>query len=224
PPPRGRCPPTTPRAGSAGCCGCWSRRWASGPPSTCTPSTTDRWNASPSAVAPTPAGHAGWRDPCRPGSARRRPGPPATTSPRGSTRRNCAPTRTARSPPADTHRLLFERLGGHTAVAVPLRARRRPYGLLTVARASRAPAPTGGEMRGVAVLGGGRALVLATARLYHGLRYVAETMQRRLLAPLPQVDHLRMDARYVPAQGALEVGVDGYDAFLPTNGVMALVV
>ncbi|NED16752.1 SpoIIE family protein phosphatase [Streptomyces sp. SID9913] len=127
-------------------------------------------------------------------------------------------------PFAATHRPLFERLGGHTAVAVPLRARRRPYGLLTVARTSRAPAPTDEEMRVLADLGRRLALVLDNARLYHEQRNVAETMQRQLLTPLPQVDHLRMAARYVPAQSALEVGGDWYDAFLLTNGVMALVI
>jgi hypothetical protein len=38
-------------------------------------------------------------------------------------------------PLAATHRALFERLGGHAAVAVPLRTRQRSYGVLTVARA-----------------------------------------------------------------------------------------
>lgn len=107
---------------------------------------------------------------------------------------------------------------------MPLRARRRPYGLLTVARTSRAPAPTDEEMRVLADLGRRLALVLDNARLYHEQRNVAETMQRQLLTPLPQVDHLRMAARYVPAQSALEVGGDWYDAFLLTNGVMALVI
>jgi hypothetical protein len=49
-------------------------------------------------------------------------------------------------------------------------------------------------------------------------------MQRQLLAPLPQVDHLRMTARYLPAESAMEIGGDWYDAFLLADGVMALVI
>ncbi|MEU1463700.1 SpoIIE family protein phosphatase [Streptomyces sp. NPDC005727] len=128
------------------------------------------------------------------------------------------------APLAATHGPLFERLGGHSAVVVPLRARRHHYGMLTVGRADASPAFTDAEVRLLADLGWRVALVLDNERLYEEQRNVAATMQRQLLAPLPQVDHLRMAARYLPAQRAMEIGGDWYDAFLLSDGVMALVI
>ncbi|WP_193776694.1 SpoIIE family protein phosphatase [Streptomyces sp. E2N166] len=123
-----------------------------------------------------------------------------------------------------THRVLFERLGGHAAVVVPLRTRQRSYGILTVARSGDRPAHTEAEVALLADIGRRVGLVLDNARLYHEQQNVAETMQRQLLTPLPQVDHLRMAARYWPAESAMEVGGDWYDAFLLADGVMALVI
>ncbi|MFG2267531.1 SpoIIE family protein phosphatase [Streptomyces sp. NPDC048720] len=128
------------------------------------------------------------------------------------------------APLAATHGPLFERLGGHSAVVVPLRARRHHYGMLTVGRAEASPAFTDAEVRLLADLGWRVALVLDNERLYEEQRNVAATMQRQLLAPLPQVNHLRMAARYLPAQRAMEIGGDWYDAFLLGDGVMALVI
>ncbi|MEU3730820.1 SpoIIE family protein phosphatase [Streptomyces sp. NPDC033538] len=127
-------------------------------------------------------------------------------------------------PLAATHRVLFERLGGHSAVVVPLRTRQRTYGMLTVARAQEHPAHTEDEVALLADIGRRVGLVLDNARLYREQQNVAETMQRQLLTPLPQVDHLRMAARYWPAESAMEVGGDWYDAFLLADGVMALVI
>ncbi|WP_432055771.1 SpoIIE family protein phosphatase [Streptomyces sp. bgisy022] len=159
------------------------------------------------------------------------PLPPGTCPPAGKGRRD-EPVRidadelraAPDGPLAAAYLPLFDRLGGRTAVCVPLRARRRPYGLLTVARTARDPAPSDEEVRLLTDLGRRLALVLDNVRLYDEQRDVAETMQRQLLTPLPQVDHLRMAARYLPAQSALEVGGDWYDAFLLKNGVMALVI
>ncbi|WP_217139800.1 SpoIIE family protein phosphatase [Streptomyces sp. AC627_RSS907] len=128
------------------------------------------------------------------------------------------------NPLAATHGMLFERLGGHAAVVVPLRTRQRSYGMLTVARTGDHPAPTEAEVALLADIGRRVGLVLDNARLYHEQQNVAATMQRQLLTPLPQVDHLRMAARYRPAESAMEVGGDWYDAFLLADGVMALVI
>ncbi|GGW81962.1 hypothetical protein GCM10010503_69060 [Streptomyces lucensis JCM 4490] len=132
--------------------------------------------------------------------------------------------RDPRAPLAATHGMLFDELGGHSAVVVPLRARRHHYGMLTVGRAGASPAFTDAEVRLLSDLGWRVAQVLDNERLYEEQRNVAATMQRQLLAPLPQVDHLRMAARYLPAQSAMEIGGDWYDAFLLGDGVMALVI
>ncbi|MGV9989521.1 SpoIIE family protein phosphatase [Streptomyces sp. NPDC003374] len=128
------------------------------------------------------------------------------------------------APLAGTHRVLFERLGGRSAVVVPLHSRQRPYGILTVARAEDPADYSEAEVRLLADIGRRIGLVLDNVRLYHEQRNVAETMQRRLLTPLPQVDHLRMAARYLPAQRAMEIGGDWYDGFLLGDGMLALVI
>jgi PAS domain S-box-containing protein len=128
------------------------------------------------------------------------------------------------APLAPTHRALFDRLGGHSALVVPLRTRQRSYGLLTVARAGDSPPHSDAEAVLLADIGRRVGLVMDNARLYREQRNIAETMQRQLLAPLPQVDHLRMAARYLPASGLMEVGGDWYDAFLLGDGVLALAI
>ncbi|GGQ22033.1 hypothetical protein GCM10010266_51460 [Streptomyces griseomycini] len=128
------------------------------------------------------------------------------------------------APLATTHRVLFDRLGGRSAVVVPLRARRRSFGMLTVARAESAPPHSDAEIRLLSDIGRRIGMALDNIRLYHEQRNVAETMQRQLLAPLPQVGRLRMAARYLPAQGAMEIGGDWYDAFRLADGVTALVI
>ncbi|MFV0137882.1 SpoIIE family protein phosphatase [Streptomyces sp. HMX87] len=137
---------------------------------------------------------------------------------------NATGLRDPEAPLAATHRILFDRLGGHWATVAPIRSRRHHYGTLTVARAAHSPAPPDTEVRLLADIGRRLALVLDNGRLYDEQRNVAATMQRQLLAPLPQVDHLRMTARYLPAQSAMEIGGDWYDAFLLADGVMALVI
>ncbi|GAA3126820.1 SpoIIE family protein phosphatase [Streptomyces echinatus] len=125
---------------------------------------------------------------------------------------------------AATHRILFETLGGRQAAVIPIRSRHHDYGTLTVGRGTDSPGLAEAEVRLLADIGRRLSLVLDNTRLYDEQRNVAETMQRQLPAPLPQVDHLRMAARYLPAQSAMEIGGDWYDAFLLPDGVMALVI
>ncbi|MFF2650260.1 SpoIIE family protein phosphatase [Streptomyces sp. NPDC058045] len=131
--------------------------------------------------------------------------------------------RGADSPLGRAHQEMFERLDGRTAVVVPLRTHRQVFGALTVARTTERRY-TDDEAAVLADVGQRAGLVMESARLYHQQRNVAETLQRQLLTPLPQVDHLRMGARYQPAQAAAEIGGDWYDAFLLGDGVMALVI
>ncbi|CAL9649981.1 hypothetical protein SUDANB176_06592 [Streptomyces sp. enrichment culture] len=128
------------------------------------------------------------------------------------------------APLAATHRVLFDRLGGRSAVVVPLRARQRSFGMLTVARAGSAPTHSDAEVTLLSDIGRRIGMAMDNVRLYHEQRNVAETMQRQLLAPLPQVGRLRMAARYIPAQSAMEIGGDWYDAFRLSDGVTALVI
>ncbi|WP_150255554.1 SpoIIE family protein phosphatase [Nocardiopsis deserti] len=127
-------------------------------------------------------------------------------------------------PFARAHGQLFESLGGHSAVVLPLHTRRQVFGALTVARAGERPAYTDAEVLVLGDVARRAGLVMESAQLFEQQRHVAETMQRQLLTPLPQVGHLRFAARYQPAQQAAEIGGDWYDAFPLADGVMTMVI
>ena len=127
-------------------------------------------------------------------------------------------------PLALAHRQLFEHLGEGTAVVVPLHTRREVFGALTVGRTGRKTDYTDAEILVLNDIARRTGLVIESTRLFEQQRDMAETLQRQLLTPLPQVDHLRFAARYQPAQSASEVGGDWYDAFLLADGATALVI
>ncbi|MEU9360916.1 SpoIIE family protein phosphatase [Streptomyces sp. NPDC048301] len=128
------------------------------------------------------------------------------------------------SPLARAHRELFDRLGGVCAVVVPLHTRRQVLGALTVARVAPGSSYTEAEIFVLTDIGRRAGLVMEAAELFEQQRHVAETMQRQLLTPLPQVDHLTLAARYRPAESAAEVGGDWYDSFLLSDGVLTMVI
>jgi serine phosphatase RsbU (regulator of sigma subunit) len=68
------------------------------------------------------------------------------------------------------------------------------------------------------------ALGVDNARLYRQQLQVAEGLQRSLLTPTPQSEHLQIVARYVPAAEAVRVGGDWYDAFEAPDGATMLVI
>lgn len=55
-------------------------------------------------------------------------------------------------------------------------------------------------------------------------RSMSEALQRDLLTPLPQPDHVQLAARYQPAASELAVGGDWYDAFTTADGGTSFVV
>ncbi|MEU0302677.1 SpoIIE family protein phosphatase [Streptomyces sp. NPDC006175] len=128
------------------------------------------------------------------------------------------------SPLARAHRELFDRLGGSCAVVVPLHTRRQVFGALTVARTDPGTSYSEAEVFVLADIARRAGLVMEAAVLFEQQRHVAETMQRQLLTPLPQVDHLAMAARYRPAESAAEIGGDWYDSFLLGDGVLTMVI
>ncbi|WP_017586991.1 SpoIIE family protein phosphatase [Nocardiopsis ganjiahuensis] len=127
-------------------------------------------------------------------------------------------------PIARAHQQLFEHLGGGAAVVVPLYTHRRAFGALTLARTGRRAVYTDAEVLVLGDIARRAGLVMESTRLFEQQRDMAETLQRQLLTPLPQVDHLRFAARYQPAQQATEVGGDWYDAFLLADGVTTMVI
>ena len=127
-------------------------------------------------------------------------------------------------PLAQAHRQLFEHLGEGTALVVPMYTRRGLYGALTVARTGARSTFDEAEVLLLSDIARRIALVIKSNRLFEQQRDMAETLQRQLLTPLPQVDRLRFAARYQPARQASEVGGDWYDAFLLADGATALVI
>ncbi|MFJ8976773.1 SpoIIE family protein phosphatase [Streptomyces sp. NPDC102282] len=128
------------------------------------------------------------------------------------------------SPLALAHRELFDRLGGTCAVVVPLHTRRQVLGVLTVARLGPDSSYSDAEVFVLADIARRAGLVMEAAELFEQQRHVAVTMQRQLLTPLPQVDHLTLAARYRPAESAAEIGGDWYDSFLLGDGVLTMVI
>ena len=68
------------------------------------------------------------------------------------------------------------------------------------------------------------ALALDNARLFAQQRELAEELQRSLLTPPPEPDHVEVVVRYVAAARAAQVGGDWYDAFLQPDGGTMLVI
>ncbi|MGW1818726.1 SpoIIE family protein phosphatase [Streptomyces sp. NPDC002125] len=128
------------------------------------------------------------------------------------------------SPLAAAHRALFDRLGGTCAVVVPLHTRRQVFGVLTVARVDPDSSYTEAELFVLTDIARRAGLVMEAAVLFEQQRHVAETMQRQLLTPLPQVDDLTLAARYRPAETAAEIGGDWYDSFLLGDGALTMVI
>ena len=115
--------------------------------------------------------------------------------------------------------------GRSPVLVLPLRARGRSLGALTIC-AAQGP-------HGVAVLSradareiaGRAALALDNALLYERERDVSHTLQLGLLGgALPTFEHAVVASAYRPGTAALEVGGDWYDAFLLESGAVALVV
>ncbi|MER5917217.1 GAF domain-containing SpoIIE family protein phosphatase [Streptomyces sp. NPDC001982] len=119
---------------------------------------------------------------------------------------------------------LFERLGAHTVVVAPLRARGQVLGALTIARtADRAPL-TQDDLPLAEDLAHRIALAVDNARLYRETQRIAEHLQRSLLPALSQTGWLGLAARYVPATASAEVGGDWYDSFQLPEGQTTLIV
>ncbi len=113
--------------------------------------------------------------------------------------------------------------GNHAAAALPLRVRARVVGTLAASFPTpRAFAPD--ERAFTVALVGQAAQAFERAQAADVRRHIADTFQRALLSPPPEVEGLEMAARYLSAGPTAEVGGDWYDAFPLANGALALVV
>ncbi|MEJ5868359.1 SpoIIE family protein phosphatase [Pseudokineococcus sp. 5B2Z-1] len=110
------------------------------------------------------------------------------------------------------------------AAIVPLVARGRTLGVLTVFRGEGRGGPGEEDMAVARQLAERAGVGLDNARLYRAQLSLAEELQRSLLTAPPAPDHTEIAVRYVPAAEAARVGGDWYDAFLQRDGDTVVVI
>jgi hypothetical protein len=109
-------------------------------------------------------------------------------------------------------------------VVVPLVARDRVLGAVSIARGEKDDAFTG-DLPGLAEVVTRAALAVDNAVLYQRQSRIALTLQRALLPTTAKThDGLRVAARYVPGVAGLQVGGDFYDVLDLPDGTVALVI
>jgi serine phosphatase RsbU (regulator of sigma subunit) len=97
---------------------------------------------------------------------------------------------------------------------VPLSARGRTLGAMTLVWAESGRTYTSADLALAETLAARIALVIDNARLYRDRDHIARTLQQSLLPPEPPaIDGVDLAARYRPAGEGIEVGGDFYDAF-----------
>ncbi len=126
---------------------------------------------------------------------------------------------------------LLTRLDVRSAVAIELRARGRPTGLLSIGVRGSGRRFRPDDARFLGILAGRVALALDNAGLFSDLERsereraeIAETLQRGLLPPpLPHIPGWAVAAMYRPAGAENEIGGDFYDAFRIAGGWMVVI-
>jgi PAS domain S-box-containing protein len=118
---------------------------------------------------------------------------------------------------------LYELAPGSVAV-LPLRAHGHTRGLITLFVAGGSDRPTEVDLATAGEAAERAGLALDNARLYAQQRDLAEGLQRSLLTPPPEPDHLEIVVRYQPAAEQAQVGGDWYDAFMVADGATTLVI
>lgn len=122
------------------------------------------------------------------------------------------------------HKELLKSLGATSAIVVPLVARRRTLGAMTVVTAGDRPRFTSEDLSMIEELASRCALAIDNARLYNERGYIARTLQQSLLPPeLPELPRLEAAARFRAAGEGIEVGGDFYDLFDTGRGLWAAV-
>jgi PAS domain S-box-containing protein len=115
---------------------------------------------------------------------------------------------------SDEHYELMMRLRYRSAIVVPLPARSRMLGALSLLRMQDDTPYDDGDLLLAETLGRRAALALENARLYASTRHIARTLQQSLLPrAMPEIPRVHLAARYRAAAEGQDVGGDFYDAF-----------
>lgn len=116
-------------------------------------------------------------------------------------------------------------LGARSAAVLPLTARGRVLGALTLVFSDSGRRYGDALVADAETLAAQAALVLDNARLYAEQEEVARTLQRSLLPDrLPVIDGVDLAVRYRPAGRANEIGGDFYDVVETADGAWRVVV
>ena len=119
----------------------------------------------------------------------------------------------------------YVELDMRAAAVVPLVARGRVFGALSLIRCGDAAHPyTDEEVQLALELGRRAGLIVDNAAQFDAQRRVAEGLQRSLLPVLPHVEGVALGVAYEPSSSAAKVGGDWYDAFLLPDGSLGLVI
>ncbi|HEV7870536.1 MAG TPA: GAF domain-containing SpoIIE family protein phosphatase, partial [Modestobacter sp.] len=125
--------------------------------------------------------------------------------------------------PQGEARDLLRLLGPHAGVTLPLRARGRTLGALTLYfDGERLPGPA--DLTTAQEVADRAGLALDNVRLFSQQRQLAEELQRSLLTGAFTHEQAEVVVRYLPAAEAARVGGDWYDAFRQPSGATMLVI
>jgi PAS domain S-box-containing protein len=125
----------------------------------------------------------------------------------------------------EEHYELVRALGFESYITVPLMARSRILGALTLVSTDPAHRYTEQDLAVAEEIARRAAVRIDNARLYQERDRVAHTLQQGLLPQhLPDVPRLELAARYVPAGEGVEAGGDFYDVFPSAPGRWGLVI
>lgn len=119
---------------------------------------------------------------------------------------------------------IIDALAPRTGTLLPLRARGRTLGLLTLYSHEERPALGADELHLAEEIAARAGLALENARLRGRQVRLAERLQRSLLTEPVRAEDLQVAVRYVPSAEAAQVGGDWYDAFRDADGSTLVVI
>lgn len=119
----------------------------------------------------------------------------------------------------EEHRELLRRAGLRSYLCVPLEARGRVLGALSLIQAESGRRLGDADLVLAGQLAGRAAAAIDNARLFEGQRHIARTLQAALAPPeLPQPPGAAAAAAYLPMGEGVEAGGDFYDVFEAVPG------
>ncbi|MBV8163775.1 MAG: SpoIIE family protein phosphatase [Candidatus Eremiobacteraeota bacterium] len=120
------------------------------------------------------------------------------------------------------HLALLRSAGITSSVIVPMRARERVLGVMTLANSESGRTFTQDDVHFIEIICARATLAYDNARSYAKEQQVADTFQRASLpTTLPQLPGISLHAVYLPGATESEVGGDWYDAFQLPDGRLA---